>query len=108
MRQSNMKDAAIYSELVSIIERDSDAVYDILEVLISNLNDSQFEQLIDMYIDTVVDSMSHEDLQYYVTNNMAEFMHELTFSGVLEEIKYTLDDEMLEEFITEIKNDSKD
>ena len=73
-----------------------------------DLNDSQFEQLIDMYIDTVVDSMSLEDLQYYLTNNMAEFMHELTFSGVLEEIKYTLDDEMLDEFITTIKNDSKD
>ena len=73
-----------------------------------DLNKSQLEQLIDMYIDTVVDSMSHEDLQYYVTNNMAEFMHELTFSDVLNEIKYTLDDEMLEEFITEIKNDSKD
>ena len=68
-----------------------------------DLNKSQLEQLIDMYIDTVVDSMSHEDLQYYVTNNMAEFMHELTFSGVLNEIKYTLDDEMLDEFITEIK-----
>ena len=32
----------------------------------------------------------------------------LSFSGVLEEVKYTLDDEMLEEFVTEIKNDSKD
>ena len=73
-----------------------------------DLNDSQFEQLIDMYIDTVVDSMSHEDLQYYVTNNMAEFMHELTFSDVLEEIKYTLDESMLEEFITTIKQYSKD
>ena len=72
-----------------------------------DLNKSQLEQLIDMYIDTVVDSMSHEDLQYYVTNNMAEFMHELTFSGVLEEIKYTLDDEMLEEFVTEIKGQSE-
>ena len=73
-----------------------------------DLNKSQLEQLIDMYIDTVVDSMSLEDLQYYVTNNMAEFMHELTFSDVLNEIKYTLDDEMLDEFVTEIKNDSKD
>ena len=72
------------------------------------LNKEEFEQLLDMYIDTIVDSMSMEDLQYYVTNNMAEFMHELTFSGVLEEIKYTLDDEMLDEFITTIKNDSKD
>ena len=73
-----------------------------------DLNKSQLEQLIDMYIDTVVDSMSHEDLQYYVTNNMAEFMHELTFSDVLNEIKYTLDDEMLDEFVTTIKNYSKD
>ena len=72
------------------------------------LNKEEFEQLLDMYIDTIVNSMSMEDLQYYVTNNMAEFMHELTFSGVLEEIKYTLDDEMLEEFITTIKEDSKD
>ena len=70
-----------------------------------DLNDSQLEQLIDKYIETIVDSMSMEDLQYYVTNNMAEFMHELTFSGILEEIKYTLDEEMLEEFITTIKGD---
>ena len=72
-----------------------------------DLNKSQLEQLIDKYITTIVDSMSLEDLQYYVTNNMAEFMHELTFSGVLEEIKYTLDDEMLEEFVTEIKGQSE-
>ena len=70
-----------------------------------NLNKEQFEQLIDKYITTIVDSMSMEDLQYYVTNNMAEFMNELTFSGILEEIKYTLDEEMLEEFITTIKGD---
>ena len=44
-----------------------------------DLNNSQLEQLIDKYIETIVDSMSMEDLQYYVTNNMAEFMHELTF-----------------------------
>ena len=71
----------------------------------TNLNKEEFEQLLDMYIDTIIDSMSMEDLQYYVTNNMAEFMHELTFSGVLEEIKYTLDDEMLEEFLTTIKGE---
>ena len=69
----------------------------------SGLNREQFEQLKERYVDTVVDSMSHEDLQYYVTNNMAEFMHELTFSDVLNEIKYTLDDEFLDEFVTEIK-----
>ena len=70
-----------------------------------DLNKSQLEQLIDKYIETIVDSMSVEDLQYYVTNNMAEFLHELTFSGVLEEIKYTLDDEMLDEFVKQIKGE---
>ena len=70
-----------------------------------DLNDSQLEQLIDKYIETIVDSMSMEDLQYYVTNNMAEFMHELTFSDVLNEIKYTLDDEMLDEFVKQIKGE---
>ena len=73
-----------------------------------DLNKSQLEQLIDMYINTVVDSMSHEDLQYYVTNNMAEFMHELTFSDVLNEIKYTLDESMLEAFITQIRGNIYD
>ena len=51
--------------------------------------------------------MSLEDLQYYVTNNMAEFMHELTFSDVLNEIKYTLDESMLDEFVTTIKGQIK-
>ena len=50
MRQSNMKDAAIYSELVSIIERDSDAIYDILDVLISNLNDKQLDIMEDLIV----------------------------------------------------------
>ena len=70
-----------------------------------NLNDEQFEQLRNLYVETIVDSMSMEDLQYYVTNNMAEFMHELTFSDVLNEIKYTLDDEMLDEFVKQIKGE---
>ena len=50
MTQTNNKDAAIYSELVSIIERDSNAVYDILEVLISNLNDKQLDIIEDLIV----------------------------------------------------------
>ena len=73
-----------------------------------DLNDSQLEQLIDKYVTTIVDSMSMEDFQQYVRNDMWDYLSNLSFSGVLEEVKYTLDDEMLEEFVTEIKNDSKD
>ena len=73
-----------------------------------DLNNSQLEQLIDKYIETIVDSMSMEDFQQYVRNDMWDYLGNCSFSGVLNEIKYTLDDEMLDEFVTEIKNDSKD
>ena len=73
-----------------------------------NLNSNELEQLIDKYITTVVDSMSTEDFRQYVRNDMWDYLGNLSFSGVLEEVKYTLDDEMLEEFVTEIKNDYKD
>ena len=67
------------------------------------LNKEQFEQLKTLYIETIVDSMSVEDLQVYVTNDMADFCNELTEHDLIEEIKYTLDETMLEEFITTIK-----
>ena len=74
----------------------------------SGLNREQFEQLKERYVDTIVDSMSAKDLYEYVANDMYNFVDKLSEFEVYEEIKYTLDDEMLEEFITEIKEDSKD
>ena len=70
-----------------------------------NLNSNELEQLIDKCITTIVDSMSMEDFQQYVRNDMWDYLGNLSFSGVLEEVKYTLDDEMLEEFITTIKGE---
>ena len=74
----------------------------------SNLNREQFERLKELYVDTIVDSMSTKDLYEYVANDMHNFMDKLSEFEVYEEIKYTLDDEMLEEFITTIKEESKD
>ena len=48
--KNNTKGVTIYHELVSIIERDSNAVYDILEVLISNLNDKQLDIMEDLIV----------------------------------------------------------
>ena len=72
----------------------------------SNLNAEQLEQLQTMYIDTIVDSMSTKDLENYVYNDMEDFCNKLTEHKLIEEIKYTLDEEMLEEFITTIKGQS--
>ena len=67
------------------------------------LNREQFEQLKERYVDTIVDSMSTKDLYNYVADDMYNFIDKLSEFDVYEEIKYTLDEEMLEEFVTEIK-----
>ena len=72
----------------------------------SNLNDEQFEQLQKMYVHTIVESMNVEELEQYVLNDMEDFCNKLTEHDLIEEIKYTLDEEMLEEFITTIKEQS--
>ena len=73
-----------------------------------DLNDAQFERLMDMYVETIIDSMSMEDFRQFVINTYYNDFANYTLSQLLEEIKYTLDDEMLDEFITTIKEDSKD
>ena len=72
----------------------------------NNLNREEFEQLLDMYIDTIIDSMSLEDFRQYVRNDMNDFLYKCSESEVINETKYTLDDEMLEEFLTTIKDNS--
>ena len=73
-----------------------------------DLNNEQFEQLMDKYVMTIVDSMSTEDFRQFVINTYYDDLSNYTLSQLLEEIKYTLDDEMLDEFVKQIKNDSKD
>ena len=72
-----------------------------------NLNEQQFEQLKEAYITTIVDSMSHEDFRQFVIGTYYDDFANYTLSQLLEEIKYTLDDEMLDEFITTIKGGLK-
>ena len=72
-----------------------------------NLNDEQFEQLKTMYIDTIVDSMSHEDFRQFVIGTYEDDLSNYTLNRLIEEIKYTLDDEMLDEFVKQIKEQIK-
>ena len=72
----------------------------------SNLNREQFERLKELYVETIVDSMSYEDLLDYVKTDYYNCVDKLTEHDLIEDIKYTLDDEMLDEFITEIKEQS--
>ena len=72
------------------------------------LNKEQFEQLKEVYVSTIVDSMSYEDLLDYVRTDYYNSLDKYNEFDLFEDIKYTLDDEMLDEFITTIKQYSKD
>ena len=74
----------------------------------SNLNREQFERLKELYVETIVDSMSYEDLLDYVKTDYYNSLDKYNEFDLFEDIKYTLDESMLEEFITTIKQYSKD
>ena len=69
----------------------------------TNLNKEEFEQLKEVYVSTIVDSMSMEDLLDYVKTDYYNCVDKLTEHDLIEDIKYTLDEEFLEEFIKQIK-----
>ena len=69
----------------------------------TNLNREQFERLKELYVETIVDSMSMEDLLDYVRTDYYNSLDKYNEFDLFEDIKYTLDEEFLEEFIKQIK-----
>ena len=59
------------------------------------------------YINTLVDSMSLEDLQQYVANDMADFLYNCSESEVVNEflikVNHTLDEQFYNKFVTHNK-----
>ena len=74
----------------------------------NRLNREQFEQLKVGYVNTIVESMSTKDLVDYVKTDYYNSLDKYNEFDLFEDIKYTLDETMLEEFITTIKQYSKD
>ena len=58
------------------------------------------------YINALVDSMSIEDLQQYVANDMADWLFNCNDSEALNElfikVKYTLDEQFYNKFVKQI------
>ena len=68
-----------------------------------NLNKEQFEQLKTLYVETIVDSMSMEDLQEYVKTDYYNSLDKYNEFDLFEDIKYTLDEDFLDEMLLTIK-----
>ena len=67
-----------------------------------NLNEQQFELLKIKYIMTIVDSMSTEDFRQFVIGTYEDDLSNYTLNRLLEEIKYTLDEDFLDEMLLTI------
>ena len=69
----------------------------------NNLNKEQFERLKELYVETIVDSMSMEDLLDYVKTDYYNSLDKYNEFDLFEDIKYTLDEDFLNEFIKQIR-----
>ena len=66
------------------------------------LTETQKDELIEQYVELVVDSMDYKDLVSYVTNDMTEFLDSLTDSELKDEIILTNDKELFDELIDNV------
>ena len=73
----------------------------------SNLNREQFEQLKELYVETIVDSMSMEDLLDYVRTDYYNSLDKYNEFDLFEDIKYTLDEDFLDEMLLTIKENRR-
>ena len=71
----------------------------------NNLNSQQKDELIESYVELLVDSMSTKDLVAYVTQDLTDFCEKLTDSELKDEISLTLDDEIYDELIDNVTYD---
>ena len=69
----------------------------------NNLNREEFEQLKEAFVSTIVDSMSMEDLLDYVRTDYYNSLDKYNEFDLFEDIKYTLDEDFLNEFIKQIR-----
>ena len=74
----------------------------------TNLNNEEFEQLKEAYITTIVDSMSTEDFRQFVIGTYQDELSNYTLNRLLEEIKYTLDEDFLDEMLSTITENRRD
>ena len=73
----------------------------------NNLNKEEFEQLKELYVETIVDSMSMKDLIDYVKTDYYNSLDKYNEFDLFEDIKYTLDEDFLDEMLLTIKENRR-
>ena len=73
----------------------------------NNLTSTQRSELIDQFVELQVDRMDHESLEQFVTETLRNDFSPLSDSELQDEIKYSFDEETLEELINNVCSDDK-
>ena len=73
-----------------------------------NLNDAQKDELIAQYSQLIVDSMDIESLEQFVYNTLKDDFTVLSNSELQDEIKYSFDEETLDELVDNVTTNSKE
>ena len=70
------------------------------------LTNAQRDELIAQYSQLVVDSMDYKDLERFVYNTLEDDFIALSNSELQDEIKYSFDEEILEELVDNVTNET--
>ena len=72
------------------------------------LTDAQRDTLIEQYVELCVDSMDVNSLEEFVINTLKEDFDKLSNSELQDEIKYSFDEETLDELVDNVTTNSKE
>ena len=71
-----------------------------------NLSSAQWDELIEQYVELVVDSMDYKSLEEFVTQTITQDLSEIESREALcDEIQYTFDEETLDELIDNVTSE---
>ena len=70
----------------------------------ADLTPLQKDELIQQYVEFCVDGMDHKDMYHFIYNTLVEDFDKLTDSELQDEIRYSFDDETLDELIDNVTN----
>ena len=72
-----------------------------------NLTAQQKDELIDQYVQMCVDSMDYKSLEQFVIDTLRNDFIPLSDSELQDEIKYSFDEEVLEDLINNVCTEDK-
>ena len=70
----------------------------------SGLTSAQKDELIEQYVELIVDGMDTKDFVRYVSQDITDFLEKLTDSELKDEISLTMDEEIYDELVDNITN----